>query len=160
MHVPSPDPLLELLEGFTCAGIKCCLGISTTILLHRPSVIVAEVKEIPEFGVPASRLKDVTIVDLGVSKHRRDHVFQALVVALGLVHSKHVHDSVTIIILVVGVGKSVKKDDIKSDFRLIIANFVKTSLNGCHSVETHCSAAIDVDSTLVYLRLEEEWQAC
>ena len=160
MHVPSPDPLLELLERFTFAGLKRRLGISTTILLHWPSVIVAEVKEVPKLGVPAGGLKDVTIVDLRMGEHRCNHVFQALVVALGLVHSKHVHDSITIVILVVGVGKSVKKDDIKSDLSFIVTNFCETLLNGCHSVETHCSATVNVDSTLVYLRLEEEWQAC
>jgi len=75
MHVPSPDPLLELLEGFTCACVNCRFSISTTILLHRPSVIVAEVKKVPEFGVVARGLEDVTIIDLRMSKHRSDHVF-------------------------------------------------------------------------------------
>ena len=56
MHVPCPDPFLELLEGFACTSINCRFGISTTILLHWPSVIVAEVKEVPEFGVRARGL--------------------------------------------------------------------------------------------------------
>ena len=95
-----------------------------------------------------------------MSEHSRDHVLQALVVALNLVHSKHVHNSITVIIFVSGVDKSVQKDDIKSDFRFIVTNFCKTLLNGSHSVETHRGAAVNINSTFVYLRLEEEGQAC
>ena len=90
MLVASGDPVVELLEVETFAGFESRLRILSSVLLHWPGVVSAEVEQVPKFGVPAGRFQDVAIVDIWVGQHSRDHILQPFVVVLDLVGAKQI----------------------------------------------------------------------
>lgn len=156
--VASGDPVMELLEVETFACFESRLRILSSVLLHWPGVVSAEVEQVPKFGIPARRLQNVAIVDIWVGKHGRDHIFQPFVVVLDLMGAKQILQSMLFIIVINHFSESVKQHNIHSDLRLII-HHLQAPLHSRDTVQAHCSAAIYIDSTIDLLWCEQERNA-
>ena len=150
----SGNPIFELLEVGTLAGLKSGLGVGHAVHLQRPGVVRAEVEEVPKLGVITSGLQDVAIVDVRVGHHRRDHILKTLVVRLELVQSQNVGDGITVLVVVLRRGKPIEKDDIQCDLSFIV-NKLEALLDCRDGVKAHCGATIGVHSSVNNRRKEK-----
>ena len=141
--------------ALTC--LESRLGIIHTVLLHRPSVVGAEVEEVPEFGVPTTGLQDVSVVDVRIGLHSSDHILQPLEVLLNLVGPDPVVDCVAIFLLLRRSNKAVEQHDVQGNLLLAI-DLLKAPFDSCDGVKAHSSTAIDVNATVDDLRNEQSWE--
>lgn len=151
------DPVAEFLEMGALTCLESRLSIIHTVLLHRPSVVWAEVEKVPEFGVPTAGLKDVSILDVRVSQHRCDHILQSLKVLFDLIGPEPVVDCIAIFLLLRRSDEAVKKHDVQG-YLLLAINLFQASLYSSDGIETHCSATINIHAAVDFLRYEESWK--